>query len=199
MERKRAPGYITQKKSTDFGAIPVKVRGTIPSGSNPGLYPSGDPVPDGQNGLGDQNMNTNFRDPIPPGKIGSRETNDIDAMGPPQYVDTVADYHGAQNDVNLHDPLNAVRSGGRTGVPFQDYALFTPRSAPMPRAAQDETFLRGAGKNLADPRMIDRDSTRTSISDRNVDIIDLYGMNVDGTVSADVNETVNDSRLTRPK
>jgi hypothetical protein len=203
MERKRVPGYITKKVSRDFGNVDTTPQRQVYPNSE--FYPSGQPIPEGRSGLAPDEvggLTTDFRDPIPPGAIGSREGQDEDTLGPPQYIDTVADYRGSQNDVSLHDPLNAVRSGGRSGIPFQDYASFTPRSAPMPRAAQDETFLRGAGKNLADPRMIDRDSSRLTASDRNRDLIDLYGLNKDGMVDGDIDVGSNpktDQNFKRPK
>jgi hypothetical protein len=179
MERKRVPGYITTQSSDNFG-LDVKVqRETAPSS---GFPPSGDPTPEGQTALAppDRRFTKTFRDVIPPGQIGSTEANDFSTPGPPQYVDTVQHYTGEQADPSLHGSPAAIRSAGRDGVPFQAFDTFQPRSAPMPRAAQDEGLLEPYGYHAADPLMTDDDSTTNVLGRRNAQRLDLNGPNRDG-------------------
>lgn len=185
MERKRVPGYITTQSTNNFG-LDVKVqRETAPSS---GFPPSGDPIPEGQDGL-DPNATTftnRFRDVIPPGEIGSSDREeDLTKLGPPQYVDTVQHYTGEQADPSLHGSPAAIRSAGRTGVPFQPFDSFQPRSAPMPRAAQDEGLLEPYGYHAADPQMTDDDSTTSILGRRNANRLDLDGPSRDGVAHND--------------
>jgi hypothetical protein len=121
-----------------------------------------------------------YREVLPPGVIGSEERHDV--MQPPsQYVDTVASYPGEQNDTRLHGAVAALRAADTQSIPLQDYASFQPRTAPIPRAVQDDLYLEGPGKNAADPRMTDRDSKELFPGRREtVDNCDLYGRNVAG-------------------
>jgi hypothetical protein len=183
MERRRVAGYITKQVDRDFG-VDVPVRPTVPSGANPGFEPSGNPIPDGQTGLDPREQKPftkKFRDLIPPGVIGSDDGEDLDKLGPPQYVDTVPYQRGEQNNVELHGAVNMQKVANPVApeIPFNEYASFQPRSAPMPRAVQDEGFLERYGYNKADPLMTDYDSN-VVILPRDAGRIDLASPNRDG-------------------
>lgn len=179
--RKRVPGYITTEVSNDFG-LEVRVqRQVLPKQD---MYSSGDPVPEGQTPDG-SNMagDRRFREVIPRGEIGSSEGEDLDILIPPQYVDTVANYEKSQNDPSMHGAVHSLRAGAKTEpLPFQVYGTFQPRSAPMPRAAQDQVYLEGYGKNAADPRMTDESALPGLQSTDHPDRAPLYGDNRDGVL-----------------
>lgn len=160
--------------SNDFG-MPVAIRPQIlpkqdfsPSGTpnNNGLMPS-----DGSEGKG-------YREVFPPGNIGSNEGKDDLRGAPFQHVDTVQSYAGEARDPSLHSPSAALRSAQRSPE-LRTYASYcTPITDAMPKAVQDDLYLRGYGKNVADPRMEDA----TWGPDRAYeppDIVDLYGKNID--------------------
>src|SRR5258708_40043446 len=113
MERNGVRAYIAKQSSDTFG-VGVKVQRKTANG----MYPSGDPIPEGQDGLAppDRRFTETFRHVIPPGQIGSTEANDFSVPGPPQYVDTVEHYPGEQSDPSLHGSPEAIRSAGRDGV-----------------------------------------------------------------------------------
>lgn len=180
MERKRQPGYITQQVSNDFG-LDVKVQRQVAPNSE--FYSSGDPVPEGEFPDG-ENMASDrrYREVIPPGTIGSVEGQDLDILTPPQRLDTVQDYPGAQRDPSMHRAVHSLRMGAETQVPFQNYAKFQPRSAPMPRAAQDQIYLEGYGRNAADPRMTDESASVGLQKTDKPDRAPLYGDNRDGVL-----------------
>jgi hypothetical protein len=165
--------------SRDFG-LNVKVqRQPYPKMDVP---PTGDPVPEGEMGLSITRTlaNNTYRQPIPAGTIGSAEVDDL--TNPPlQYVDTVEDYSGAQADPKLHGPMDALRSAGKQEIPFQDYARFQPRRAPMPRAAQDEGYLGPPGRSSADPLMTDQNAG-SGLSPRDIARKDMFGANRDGVL-----------------
>jgi hypothetical protein len=179
MERRRVAGYITKQHTNDF-EVPVKVEDQVRTpNTNPGLFPSGEPIPEGQTGLTtpDGPFTRKHREVIPPGRIGSQESEDYDRLGLRQYIDTVPYERGEQNNISLHNPLDVQKAANpnEPGIPFQEYASFQPRSAPMPRAMQDEGFL----DRYADPIMTDLDSS-TIILPRDANRIDLAGPNRDG-------------------
>ncbi len=178
--RKRVPGYITTESSNQFG-LDVKVnRQVFPKQD---MYSSGDPVPEGEPAQ-NENMGSDrrYREVIPPGEIGSVAKDDLDILTPPQYVDTVEDYPRAQNDPAMHGALNVEQQVRRNPVAFQSYPSFQPRSAPMPRAAQDQVYLEGYGKNAADPRMTDESSMMGLQATDKPDRAPLYGDNRDGVL-----------------
>jgi hypothetical protein len=180
MERKRVPGYITTQVTNNFGLDVSVQRQVLPKQD---MYSSGDPVPEGQepdnaNLAGD----VRYREVIPPGEIGSVAGGDLDILTPPQYVDTVADYEKAQNDPAMHSAVHSLREGAKTELPFQCYGTFQPRSAPMPRAAQDQVYLEGYGQNAADPRMTDESATTGLQATDKPDRAPLYGDNRDGVL-----------------
>jgi hypothetical protein len=174
MARERQAGYVTKQKDEGFG-LGVNINRSPSPKMN--LMPSGI-TKDGVI----QPPFTGYREVIPPGKIGSVETQD--PMEPaPQKVATVPYYGGPElRDVTLHDAVKAVQDGEEFPIEFQEYGTFEPRTAPMPRAAQDSVYLPGAGKNVADPRMTDWDSSeilQPHPGDQ-PDRLDLYGPNRDG-------------------
>jgi hypothetical protein len=126
-------------------------------------------------------LGTGYRRVIPPGEIGSEEGVDPQ-LPPPQYVDTVASYPTEQNDPRLHGSMAALRSADTQSLPLKTFGDFQPRSAPIPRAAQDDMFLNGYGDNAADPLMTDRDSNELWPEGRHNDGKDLYGKNRDGVL-----------------
>ena len=184
--RARSAAHITDAPANPFG-LEVSVRESVrpKQDSNP---PSGVPFNDGlgatqSKGVGPiQPGNRDYREVIPPGVIGSEETFDMQ-LPAPQYVDTVPSYPTEQNDTRLHGAMASLRSADTATVPCYNYASFVPRSAPMPRACQDDLYLEGPGRNAADPRMQDRDSTELFPGRRElVDNCDLYGRNVAGVL-----------------
>lgn len=126
--------------------------------------------------------NQNFRNVIPPGRIGTPEYFDPQ-LPPPQYVDTAAWTRDEEKAPNLHGAIDAEKSAGRTPV-FQDYAKFQPRRAAMPRARQDDGFLGSPVTMSADPQMTDYDSSQ-NILPSDVKRKDLYGENRDGVLHND--------------
>lgn len=122
-----------------------------------------------------ENYNTNvsntYRDDFPSGKIG--EPAGLDPMHPdPQKVETVA-----------YSPLETRPQREhmhRENPSFNSYKTFNPQRAAMPRAAQDQVYLEGYGKNCADPCMTDEDGKeglqRTDEPDRK----ELFGNDRDG-------------------
>lgn len=177
--RKRVPGYITTQKSDGFGLEISVERQVLPRQD---MYSSGDPVPEGQQ-AGNYNsaMGKKFREVIPPGVIGSEETTDLDVLTPPQFIDTVEHYRGEQADPTLHGAVHSLRSAAKKELPFQAYGTFQPRTAPMPRARQDDGYLGDPATMSADPLMTDFDST-TIIAPRDIHRKDLYGKNRDGVL-----------------
>lgn len=188
MARTRVPAHVTDVKSNGFGMDVVVRRQPYPKSD---FSPSGHPVDDDQQGgrasqseiSGLAPGNRAFRHVIPPGEIGSRESYDPQ-LPPPQYVDTVAHYRDEEKDPSLHNSMAAMRSADR-GVPFQEYGpTWQPRSAPMPRARQDEGYLGPLDTMSADPLMTDADSS-TLFAPREVHRKDLYGDNRDGMLHND--------------
>lgn len=182
MARERVPGYITKQVSNDFGLEVHVQRQVYPKQD---MYSSGDPVPEGQAPTGQNFANDRrFREVIPPGSIGTSETQDLDVLTPPQYVNTVDSYTGEQNDPSLHGSVNQFKVANPTapGIPFQSYPSFQPRNAPMPRAAQDQVYLEGYGMNAADPRMTDESSMLGLQKTDKPDRANLYGDNRDGVL-----------------
>lgn len=179
--RERKPGYITQQVDNNFG-LEVKVNrlvepkiGDMPS--------SGDPVPEGEFFNGSNlELDRKFREVIPPGKIGSSEGEDLDILTPPQYIDSKPYMRGEQNDPRLHGSVNVQQVGRRDPTQFQTYPTFQPRSYPMPRAAQDQVYLEGYGRNAADPRMTDEDARLGLQATDKPDRAPLYGDNRDGVL-----------------
>ena len=184
--RKRDPGIITGELSRNFGLEVSVQRSPRPKVNE---SPSG--IPDSAGGLASSKEqevqmapgNRLFRDPIPPGSIGTMETYDPQ-LPPPQYVDTVADYPTAQNDPKLHGAVAALRSADKT-IPVRTYGeALQPRRAPLPRARQDEGFLGPPATMSADQLMTDDDSSKL-ILERDVKRKDLYGDNRAGVLHND--------------
>ena len=186
MARKRVPGYITKTHTKDFGLnVTVQRRATEGGTINPGFEPSGDPVPEGKQGMSSEvPASFNYRKVIPAGEIGSEETTDLERLTLPMYVDTVAHYQGEQSDPKLHGPMAALRAAGKQEIPFNEYASFQPRCAPMPRTAGDEGFLEAPQYLSADPLMTDENSTQIFWK-RDARKKDLYGANRDGFLHND--------------
>lgn len=175
MARERVAGYITKQSTNNFG-LEVKVQRKTASG----LYPSGDPVPEGQAGIGSFRTTDSqaYREIIPPGEFGSEEKEDLpNAM--PQYVDTCPVYPNEQHAPEMHGALDSLRSGDAT-IPFQSYASFQPRSSPFPRARQDDGTL-GPPPYQADPLMTDENSSSMT-QERDANRKDLFGRNRDGVL-----------------
>lgn len=173
MARERVPAHITESVSRNFG-LEVQI--------NRSPKPKVNELANGETKDGKrQAMYKGYREVIPRGSFGTREGDD--PMEPaPQTVDTVADYPTAQNDPRLHGAMASLRSADTQSVPLQSYASFQPRTAPLPRNASDELYLRGPGVNAADPRMSDYDSG-TMLTDRDKpDRLDLYGNNRAGVL-----------------
>lgn len=182
MARKRVPGYITKTHTKDFGLDVMVQRVPYPKADMPA---SGDPTPEGRDALASEvPASFNYRKPIPAGEIGSSETTDLERLTLPMYVDTVQSYTGEQNDPKLHGPMAALRAAGKQAIPFQDYASFQPRCAPMPRNASDEGFLERYPNLSADPLMTDENSNQIFWS-RDARKKDLYGQNRDGVLHND--------------
>lgn len=172
--RERKAGYITGQKDEGFG-LEVKVnRQPFPKSD---FSPSGDVS---EVGPGRNLAYKGYREVIPPGAIGSNETDDVE-LPAAQHVDTVARYGTEEKDPTLHGAVKVVREEVDPPM-FHDYASFQPRTAPMPRAAQDNLYLRGYGMNVADPRMSDEDSTKLILNNEHPDRLDLYGQNRDGVL-----------------
>lgn len=174
--RSRVPAHITESTSRDFGLEVQVNRSPLPKVNH---MPNGNEEVDGE---AVKPFFKGYREVIPPGKIGSEEKQDV-MLPATQYVDTVASYPTEQNDTRLHGAMAALRSADTQSIPLQNYASFQPRTAPMPRACQDDLYLEGPGKNAADPRMNDRDSVELFPGRREtVDNCDLYGANVAGVL-----------------
>lgn len=180
--RKRVPGYITTEKSNDFGLEISVQRQVLPRQD---MYSSGDPVPEGQQaGNFNSQMGKKYREVIPPGVIGSQETEDLDVLTPPQFIDTVEHSATEQADPAYHGAVHSLRAGAKKDLPFQRYATFQPRTAPMPRARQDDGYLGDPATMSADPLMTDFDSS-TIIAPQDIHRKDLYGRNRDGVLHND--------------
>jgi hypothetical protein len=179
MARVRVPAHITESVSHDFG-LNVKVNPLIRDKVEE--YPAGNPEMEGMQAPPEPHGNYPYREVIPPGVIGSQEDRDPSRPGK-QYVDTVAYYETEQNDPTLHGPLEALKSADRA-VPFQPYPDFQPRSAAIPRAAQDEGYLETYDRLAADPLMTDWDSN-TLIHPRDARRKDLFGDNRAGMLHND--------------
>lgn len=180
--RKRVPGYITAQKSNDFGLEISVQRQVLPRQD---MYSSGDPVPEGKQAMSENYaVDKKFREVIPPGVIGSEETLDLDVLTPPQFIDTVEHYATEQADPTLHGAVHSLRSSAKKQLPFQRYGTFQPRTAPMPRARQDDGYLGDPATMSADPLMTDFDSS-TIIAPQDVHRKDLYGRNRDGVLHND--------------
>ena len=182
MARKRDPGYITNVKTDDFG-FPVTVRDMIPAGSNPGISPSGDPAPGGGIGFGvdrPNNIGRAYRQVIPPGEIGSRETRDSYEGTLRQYPKTFPYDPKESRDPSLHNSAHAMGVEDDRPIEFHAYgALSEPRRAPMPRNVSDDLYLRGYGRNVADPRMEDANWSDERASEK-PDIVELFDQDRDG-------------------
>ena len=171
MIREKVQGPSVTYRSTSFGQEvkinrqPRPAQNQDPSGDNRGQEETAAP--------------REHREVIPSGPIGSTEGRDI-MLPPPQYVDTVADYRESQRDPSLHNPVASERSAEKAPVEFRQYTDWDPRSAPIPRAAQDELFLEGYGRNVADPLMTDNNSTLNILSKEHPTRQDLFGPNRDG-------------------
>jgi hypothetical protein len=184
--RRRVPGYITTESSNQFGLDVSVQRQPFPKQD---FSPSGDPVPEGKPAT-NENLASNkrFREVIPPGVIGSSETEDLDILTPPQYIDTVEHYHGEQADPSMHGAVNVQQRVRTEPTPFQAYGTFQPRTAPMPRNASDDVCLPyKAEQHAADPLMNDKNSSEMwsrRTNDYPVDPYrkDLYGANVAGVL-----------------
>lgn len=182
MIRQKFQGTTEIKTRPSGFGLEVEVRRPLPKHPSD-LIPSGVPANEGQAVSAIPKRlypDGEYREVIPAGSIGSVETVDK-CLPPPQYVDTVASYPTEQNDVTLHGAPAALRSADKT-VGFVDYAAFTPRRAPIPRAAQDELHLPGPSRNAADPRMTDNDSFTLLIDRDKPERCDLFGENRDGVL-----------------
>jgi hypothetical protein len=177
--RKRVPGYITTESSSAFGLDVSVQRQVFPKSE---FYSSGDPVPEGQPAK-EENLAADkaYREVIPPGAIGSEETKDLDILTPPQYISTVEHYAGEQNDPKMHGSVNVQKEVRQEATPFQRYSTFQPRTAPMPRARQDDGYLGDLATMSADPLMTDADSSSV-FGPREVHRKDLYGANRAGVL-----------------
>lgn len=157
---------------------PSNVLNTTPGGSeyDVRLYPNGNPgahSDDGQELIDFDRMRV-----IPPGEIGSRDGRDP-TDPPPQYVDTVGYQRSEYRDPTLHGAVEYMRAAGRGPTEYVGYDNFVPRSSKMPRAAQDEGFLRiGA----ADPLMTDGNSVLGADLNLGVYRKDLFGDNRAGVL-----------------
>lgn len=175
----------------NFG-LEVEVRRGVGGSQDakPAMYPSGVPRNDGlgaefKQGRGPiQPGNQLYREVIPPGQIGSQEYYDMQ-MPPAQYVDTVPHYRDEEKDPALHGAMDALRSADTRSIPVADYAQFQPRSAPIPRARQDEAILGNMANMSADPLMTDEDSFTMIIPRDSPQRKDLYGDNRDGMLHND--------------
>jgi len=181
--RKRVPGYITQEKSNDFG-MDVRVQRPTGDGSS-GFPPSGDPVPEGQT-ANNENLekDAKFRNVIPPGEIGSVAEGDLDILTLKQHLDTAPYMATETRPQELHGAVNVQKVSRDGNVPFNSYATFTPRRAPMPRNAGDEGFLEGPPNLAADPLMTDANSSELFFR-RPTRTESLYGANRDGVLAAE--------------
>ncbi len=192
MTRSRVPAHITETPSSAFG-LEVQVQ-RLPVPKSESLYPSGQEEVEGQRGgKGGSSPiepgNQRYREVIPPGRIGSQEKYDILLPGP-QYVDTVPWNRDEEKDPTMHGAYQVMQVNDRTPVPFQRYQDFQPRTAPIPRALQDEaSFGRGtvSGKVFptsvrlgADSLMTDENSFTALIERDDALRKDLYGNNVAG-------------------
>lgn len=178
--RKRLPGYITGEKSNEFGMDVTVQRQVYSNRESP---PSGDPVPEGtfpdnENLASDRR----YRNVIPPGQIGSSEGNDLDVLTPRAIPDTVGYAENETRDPAYHGAVHSLRAGAKDQLPFQSAGTFAPRRAPMPRAAQDQVYLKGYGENAADPRMTDESAEEGLQASDKPDRAPLYGDNRDGVL-----------------
>jgi hypothetical protein len=181
MARSRVPAHITEMTDRGFGLNVQVNESPLPKVNHP---PNGVV---GSDGDALSPVFKGYREVIPLGVIGSSEKHDVMLPGP-QYVDTVPSYPTEQNDTRLHGPIAALRAADTQDIPLQNYASFQPRTAPMPRAVQDELYLRGFGRNVADPRMTDDDSATMLIPHDAPDRCDLYGKNRDGMLHNPIGE-----------
>jgi hypothetical protein len=181
--RKRVPGYITQEKSNDFG---MDTRVQRPTGDGSSGFPaSGNPVAEGAM-ANNENLqkDVGFRNVIPPGEIGSEAKGDLDILTLRQHLDTAPYMETETRPQELHGSVNVQRVARGTETPFNSYATFTPRRAPMPRNAGDEGFLQGPPDLAADPLMTDADSSELFFR-RPTRTESLYGSNRDGVLKAE--------------
>lgn len=188
MPRSRVPAHISDVKSNGFGLDVQVHRQPLPRQD---YSPSGIPT-DGGEGHRSTNAeqsamkpgNKLFRNPIPPGEIGSKEGADMQ-LPPPQYVDTVAHYRDEEKDPTLHGAAATLRSADKN-VAFQEYGpTWQPRRAPMPRARQDDSILGSLATMSADPLMTDNDSSTLFLTREDPRRKDLYGDNRDGMLHND--------------
>ena len=176
MARRRDPAHITDDLSHNFGLNVSVERSPRPKMNE---------LPNGYVGEVGAKRNAFFegyREVIPPGEIGSEESSDP-MLPPAQTVETVPFRPGEQNDPTMHESHKVILDDEPTKpLGFRPYgATWEPRTAPMPRAAQDDLYLEGYGRNAADPRMQDRDSRELFPGRREeTDNCDLYGENVAG-------------------
>jgi hypothetical protein len=171
--RSRVPAHITESTSRGFGLDVEITRSPAPKVNH---------LPVGDARVSERNpFFSGYREVIPPGQIGSEEG--VDPQLPPsQYIDTVPSYPTEQNDTRLHAAVTSLRAADTQSIPLQDYASFQPRTAPLPRAAQEDLYHNGYGELAADPLMTDRDSKDLFPEGRHNDNRDLYGKNRDGVL-----------------
>lgn len=170
--RERVAGYISKQKTR----VPEKLS-VRPSTSEYAASPYA-------NGVTVDGVIQPLRDynaVIPDGSIGSAEGADR-MEPPPQRVETAPYYRGEQNDPSYHGAVQSIRSGA-SGVPeFHSYDEFIPRSAPLPRAAQDEAYLDPESGLNPDPLILAEDSDKVLLKNDDRDRLDLYGPNRDGVL-----------------
>jgi hypothetical protein len=162
--RGRVTGYITKQTVS----VPEK-EGILPGDDGTHLQISGINIPE----VGVKDFNEVF----PPGEIGSPE--DRDRMEPsPFSVNTVAYSTSEVRPQHMHGALASMRASAESEpLSLQGYPTFTPRTAPMPCAGQDEGFLR---IGVADPMMTDGTRDVAGKLKRTVYPNDLYGRNEAG-------------------
>lgn len=156
MARRRVAGYITKQSQTPRSTEDLR----------PGRV-------GWSNMERSQSNNFELDEVIPPGEIGSVEGKDTMEQ-PTLSIDTHPYDYMETRDQKFHGPVPSI---GEVATPFQAYASFTPRTAPMPVACQDEGFLRIGN---ADPLMSDGNRTMPGMLDRTVYPKDLYGRNEAG-------------------
>jgi len=122
-----------------------------------------------------------YREVIPQGRIGSEEGYDPQ-LPASQYIDTVPWTRDEEKDPRLHGAMDALRSADTRTIPCAEYGQFQPRSAPIPRARQDEGVLGSMASMSADPLMTDQDSFTMILDRDDPRRKDLYGDNRAGVL-----------------
>ena len=138
-----------------------------------------------------------YRGPFRPGKIGSEEGRDPMEPGP-QRVDTKSYSATETRDQECHSSVYTLREAGVT-VGMRSYSDFMPRTAPMPRATQDDLYLQeSAGRRVADPHMTDNDSETNLLPREIPGREDLFGPNRDGVSHNQNMVPTSDTQLYHP-